>query len=295
MKDIRRAFFVLFIVIFVAALPRVSFAAEKHFLWRVENGASRIYLLGSIHFMKPESYPLDPAITAVFDTCDSLAVEADINNVPGSIIQKLRSTGFYTPPDSIANHVSPETYGYIQTESARLGFPVAAIASQRPWLLGITLSSVVLIRSGYIPDYGLDRYFLNQAAGKKNIFELESLDYQIDLLANLPDREQEAFLLYTIKDLTSLVRQVDVILTAWRTGDAAAIESMLGNSVENDDNIKKVYRKTMTDRNGNMAKKIAGYLNSGKRVFVVVGAGHMVGHDGIIELLKKAGFIVEQL
>lgn len=275
--------------------PCVSSPAQKNFLWRAANGKSTIYLLGSIHFMKPESYPLNPVITDAFNLCDSLAVEADINNVSGHIIQKVRATGFYQPPDSIENHISRETYGYILTESARLGYPLAALKTIRPWLLGVTLSSIVLVRSGYTPDYGLDKYFLNQAAGKKKIIELESLDYQVDLLANLPDAEQEAFLLHTIKELQFLVDKVDDFIVAWKTGDSAAIESMVGNSVGNDNNLKKIYRKIMTDRNRTMANKIAGYLNSGERVFVVVGAGHMVGSDGIVELLKKAGFIVEQL
>ncbi|MHB8109267.1 MAG: TraB/GumN family protein [Syntrophorhabdaceae bacterium] len=295
MRHNRRAFSVYLLLLIVLLFPRISLAAEKHFLWRATSGDLSIYLLGSIHFMKPRIYPLSPVITDAFDKCDALAVEADINSVSGNILQKIRTIGFYQPPDSIVNHISRQTYGYIRTEVSRLGFPLAAINSQKPWLLGITLSSIELIRSGYNPDYGIDRYFLTAAAGKKKIIELESLEYQIDLLANLPDEEQESFLLCTVKDLKSLVEQVDSITAAWQNGDAAALASMLEKSVEDDDNLKKIYKKIMTDRNRNMAEKIVGYLTNGQRVFIVVGAGHMVGNEGILELLNERGFKVEQL
>jgi len=155
------------------------------------------------------------------------------------------------------------------------------------------LSSIELMRAGYNPHFGIDKYFLTRASGKKKVVELESLDYQIDLLAGLPDREQEDFLLFAIKDLRSLVEQVDTIMTAWTTGDSTAMAGILERSVANDNRLKAIYKKIMTDRNRNMTKKIASYLRSGGCVFVVVGAGHLVGQLGIVELLRKEGFTVE--
>ena len=287
----------LFAVIFLVCLvaPEAGRAAEKHFLWRATANTSTVYLLGSVHFMKKDAYPLAKVIEEAFDRCETLAVEADINNVGPGTFQMLRRAGFYEPNDSIGDHVSRQTYAYVTEEAARLGLPAIAFNRQKPWFLGITMSSLEMMRSGYDPNYGIDKYFLTRASGQKKIVELESIEYQISLLADLPDGEQESFLLYTVKDLRSLGGQVDALMTAWGTGDSDRMISILTRSIENDANLKKVYKKIMTDRNRNMAKKISTYLRSGGRVFVVVGAGHMVGDEGIIELLKKEGYRVDQL
>jgi len=290
-----RSLLITVVVLICLLSPQVSRAVERHFLWRATGDASTVYLLGSIHFMKKDAYPLSKVIEEAFDRCDTLAVEADINNVGPGTLQMLRRAGFYEPDDSLANHISRQTYTYVTEESARLGFPAIVLNRQKPWFLGITMSSMELMRSGYDPNYGIDKYFLTRASGQKKIVELESIEYQISLLAGLPDGEQESFLLYAIKDLKSVGEQVDALMAAWGTGDSDRIASILTKSIENDDRLKMVYKKIMTDRNRNMAKKISMYLKSRNRVFVVIGAGHMVGDEGIIELLKREGYRVDQL
>jgi uncharacterized protein len=296
MKTSRSRSFLLTIIFFVCLVaPEAAHAAEKHFLWRATTNSSTVYLLGSVHFMKKDVYPLAGVIEEAFERCETLAVEADITNIAPGTFQALRQAAFYAPGDSIVNHVSGQTYAYIAEEAAGLGLPAGAINRQRPWFLGIMMSSLELMRLGYDPNYGIDKHFLTQATGKKKIVELESLDYQINLLAGLPDGEQESFLLYTVKDLKSLGEQVDALMDAWGTGNSRAIASILTKSIENDDGLKAVYGKIMTDRNRNMARKIATYLRSGGRVFVVVSAGHLVGDNGIIELLRKEGYRIDQL
>ena len=287
------------IVIFLFSLaiftPYAYSGNHKNFLWRVRSETSTVYLLGSIHFMKKEAYPLSAVIENTFDRSGIIAVEADINKVGSGVIEKLRLAGFYQDNDSIVNHISAETYEYIKKEAERLGFPVAFVNKQKPWFLGMTMSSMEIMKASYNPNYGIDKYFLSKAQGRKKIVELESIDYQISLLAGLPDDEQELFLIYAVKDLKSLVRQIDGVVEAWRSGDASAIASIMERSIADDDRLKAIHGKIMTDRNRNMVKKISLFLQSEGDVFVIVGAGHLVGDLGIVELLKKEGYTVEQL
>ncbi len=298
MRKISRRSLFVFVILFLSLIAAPAFTpaeAQKHFLWQARTDTATVYLLGSIHFMKKEAYPLSRVIEDAFDRSDTIAVEADINSIGKRTLERLRLAGIYQEDDSIARHLSPETYAYVTREAARIGFPAASLNRQKPWFLAMTLSSIELMRAGYNPHFGIDKYFLTRASGKKKIVELESLDYQIDLLAGLPDREQEDFLLFAIKDLRSLVEQIDTIITAWTAGDSEAIAGILEKSVADDSRLKAIYKKIMTDRNGNMTKKIASHLRSGGCVFVVVGAGHLVGELGIVELLRKEGFTVEQL
>ncbi len=287
---------ILILLFFTAAMPAPARAeGEKHFLWQVRTPTATVYLLGSVHLMKKEAYPLSPVIEDAFARSDTVAVEANINDIGEETLARLRAGGFYGENDSIANHVSRDTYAYITAEAARLGFPLPALNRQRPWFLAITMSSIELAGTGYDPRYGIDKHFLTRAAGKKRIVELESIDYQIDLLAGLPDGEQESFLLYALQDLNTLIQQADTLMAAWRKGESDRIAEMLERSVGDDETLKVVYRKIMTDRNRNMAGKIVQHLKAPGILFVIVGAGHLVGDAGIVELLRKEGFAVEQL
>lgn len=286
----------LILLLSLAALPFNAPAQDgKSFLWRVRTGTATVYLLGSVHFMKEDAYPLGSVIENAFAVSGTLAVEADINNIGKTTLERLGETGFYHGDDSIARHISPETYAYVKQEAARLGFPIASIDRQRPWLLGMMMSSMELMKAGYNPHYGIDKYFLTRAAGKKKILELESIDYQINLLAGLPDDEQESFLIYAIKDLQTLIAQMDMVMEAWRSGNAGRISSIMERSIAGDERLQAIHKKIMTDRNRNITQKIVSYLGSRETVFVVVGAGHLVGDKGIVELLRKQGYTVEQL
>jgi len=269
--------------------------AEKTFLWKVQSKTTTVYILGSIHFMKKEMYPLNKKIEDAFDKSHILAVEANVNDVSKIDIQKLLETAFYTGNDTLENHVSKETYEFVKREFEGLGFPLLVINKQKPWILALTLTSLELAKSGYDPEYGIDMHFLSEASGRKEIKELESIDYQINLLSGFSDRDQEAFLLYTLKDLNSLDTEVDQLIRTWKTGDAKSMESLLIKSFHEDQKLTSVYEKLLYERNRNMVSKIEGFLNTTGTHFVIVGAGHLVGDKGIIEMLRNKGYLVEQI
>jgi hypothetical protein len=141
----------------------------------------------------------------------------------------------------------------------------------------------------------VDYHFLARAQGKKRILELESLDDQLNLLSGFSDKEQERFLLYTLKTLSSMDSQVGSMVRAWASGDAQAMESILSEASQLDASLAPIVGKLFDERNMRMTSKIEGYLNSNGSYFVIVGAGHLVGKRGIVELLKNKGYGVEQL
>jgi hypothetical protein len=252
-------------------------------------------MLGSVHLLKKDVYPLSETIESAFEKSDTLAVEADINDISRLDIQKLMSSVFYSGDDTLEKHVSRDTFDAVKGQAERLGLPVEFVYNQKPWFLGLMLESLELMKSGYDPEYGIDKYFLSKATGKKKILELESLDYQIDLLSGLDDTEQELFLLYTLKDLKILVQEVDKLIEAWKSGAAESMESTITRSFTEDRRFYPIYEKLIYKRNRNMTLKIEGFLRTSGTYFVVVGAAHLLGDRGIIQLLKEKGFTVEQL
>lgn len=288
-------FSVLILVSLVASSQDVFSQSQKSYLWRVQSKTNTVYVLGSIHFLKKEFYPLNQKIENAFDQSDFLAVEANVNDITKIDIQKLVDSALYLDLETLEKHVSTETYELIKKESGRLGLPLEMINRQKPWFLALVLESLELLKLGFDPNYGIDKYFLSKAEGKKKILELESLDYQISLLSNLSDKDQELFLLYTLRDLNILEQELGRLTQAWISGDTKSMESILTRGISEDKGLSSIFEKLIYERNKKMVSKIEDFLRTKEIYFVIVGAGHLVGDRGIIEILKGKGYIVEQL
>jgi len=298
MKETRRLLFVFSVLILVCLLASDQLAfsqSQRSFLWRVQSKTNTVYVLGSIHFFKKEAYPLHRKIESAFNQSEVLVVEANVNDIAKLDIEKLVESAMYLGPETLERHVSAETYELIKKETGRLGIPLELINRQKPWFLALVLESLELLKLGFDPNYGIDKYFLSRATGKKKIVELESLDYQIDLLSKFSDQEQELFLLYTVKDLRVLRQELDRLTQAWISGDAKGMESIMTRGFAEDRRMSYVYEKLILERNRSMASKIEEFLRNKEIYFAVVGAAHLVGNQGVIEILKGRGYLVEQL
>ncbi len=269
---------------------------KKSFLWKAKSGNGTVYLFGSVHMAKPEFYPLPSRIEESFDRSGVLAVEADPAKENDPDLQKrMLLAALYANGDTLRRHLSKETYELAAAEMKETGIPIEQFERVKPWFLALTIEIFELQRLGYNPQYGIDRYFAGKARGNKKIVELESFDFQLRLLNGFTDREQELFLLYTIQDLKTVGKDLDRLMRSWRTGDAATMESLVTQTVNESPELLPVFEKLFYRRNREMTDKIAGFLKSGDTYFVVVGAAHLVGKRGIIELLKSKGYAVEQM
>jgi uncharacterized protein YbaP (TraB family) len=288
--------FSLLLIFLFAVFARDSLSqSQKSFLWKVQSKTNTVYVLGSIHYLKKEMYPLDEKIEKAFDQSNILGVEANVDGLSKMDVQKLVESAFYSGDDTLEKHLSPEAYELVKKQLTEMGASLEAAQRYRPWFLALSLASVEIVKLGFDANSGIDLYFLSKAAEKKKIVELESLEYQMNLFSTLSEKDQELFLLYTLKDIKVLEQELDKLIRAWTAGDEKGIELIMTRSVKEDKKLIPIYEKLVTERNGKMASKIEEYLKEKETFFVVVGAGHLVGNQGIIELLKRKGFVLEQL
>jgi uncharacterized protein YbaP (TraB family) len=278
----------------LAAANPAGAAGAPNFLWQVQAKGKTVFLLGSIHVLKKDIYPLSKTIEDAFAKSDVLAVEANVNALSGIDAERIMLSAVYTDENNLVQHVSPATLALVKKEAAGLGLPPVVVVQQKPWFLGMTLQSLALLQAGYDPEYGIDKHFLTKATGKKKILELEGIDEQIDLLAGLNDQEQELFLLYTINDLKQAVKEADQVVEAWRAGAVKRLETIIDQNALPDQRFKPIYEKLVIKRNKKMAALIENYLKSNDTCFVVLGAAHLIGKEGIVQLLKDKGYQVEQ-
>ena len=115
------------------------------------------------------------------------------------------------------------------------------------------------------------------------------------MLDGLSAGDQERFLLYTMEDLDSLSGELDRLLVSWQRGDAAAVEAVLNESTAGRPDLAGMLRSFIDERNERMLRKMVGYLEGDGRYFVVVGAGHLVGENGLIARLGQKGYEVRQM
>jgi uncharacterized protein YbaP (TraB family) len=268
---------------------------EKSFLWKVDGDSNSCYLLGSIHALKKDVYPLKNVIEKAFAESELLAVEADLSSPKlGEALRLTMEKGQYTGEDTLEKNLTSETFELAKNKMQEMGMDIKGFNRFKPWFLAMTISSMELFKLGFNPNYGIDKYFMDKATGTKEIVELEGVEFQLDIFDSLSNDENDKFLQYTILEANQLKQEVENIINAWSTGDVKKLEMVFKENIKRYPEFKDFFKKINEDRNVKMVDKILSYLKSGKRYFVVIGAAHMVGNRGIVQLLREKGIKVTQ-
>ncbi len=287
-------FFFLFVAANGQAPPNEAGGSSKSCLWVVETTSNRLFLLGSLHVLKSEAYPLADVINQAYTASQRLIFETDLKAMVEPAIQaKMLALGVYPEDQNLFQHISEGTRKHLEAKLADLGLPVARFMRFKPWLLAVTLTTLELQRLGFNPLYGIDVYFFTKAAAdEKEIGYLETVEYQLDLLGNMDTGDQRAFLDQTLKDLEISAQLAGDMMKFWQTGDTDKLYTLLFQSFEDYPNIKD---RLLTRRNHDWLLKIEKMLAEPKKTLVIVGAGHLIGPEGLIVLLRQKGYAVKQL
>jgi uncharacterized protein len=281
-----------------ATRPAAADSAPKHFLWKVTGAKGVVYLLGTIHAAKADLYPLPSIIEDSFEKADTLIEEIDISEPAEAARaqQRLIEDGSYSNGDTITNHLSEVTRSHLAAYLKKGDLPEPVVAHMRPWLVSMLVEQLELQRMGLDPSYGLDQHFLEEARqSHKQIDALEDVGSQVKLLSSLSEEFQDRLLLSSLVDMEKSQDVLDILTRAWQSGDDAAMQELITSSVRDYPQLKPLMTKLLDDRNTAMTAKIERFLETPNSYFVAVGAGHLVGEQGILSQLRRKNFTVEQL
>jgi uncharacterized protein len=260
-------------------------------VWKVTapNGGT-LYVGGSVHALRSSDYPLPAAYNRAFDASTNLAFEVDAKALKGSS-ERLAKAGRYPKGDSLKNHVDPRTYDYVRRLFALMNVPEAKFASMKPWLLVLGLQSLGM--RDMSTDLGVDQYLLRRAdATHKPVVGLETVQEHAAVYAGLSDRQGEALLLLTFIPRTPGTDEKHRTLQSWRNGDVDDLARMMKDSFNE---FPSFGGRLLDERNRAWIPKIEKFARSGKTYFVVVGAGHLGGPNGVLAMLRSRGYRLEQL
>lgn len=276
-----------------AAEQSVQSRVAKHCLWKVDGGRSTVYLLGSVHLMSKENYPLPSPIEAAFSNSQIAVFEADMDEMRSPETQtKMMSRAQLPAGESLRKLLSASTYAAFTNYVAKSGLPPTAFDTYKP-LIGLSVLEMgELQKLGFEPQFGLDEHFAALAHKQgKEIASLETVDFQIDLVTGLANEDSESIVKAELKEIENVKRDFAQIIAGWETGDAQSLEKLLLEAMKES---PALYKRLLTERNQRWAPKIEEWARGNKSTIIIVGAGHLVGEGGVVQLLSRKGFKVRQ-
>jgi uncharacterized protein YbaP (TraB family) len=260
----------------------------------VRGPSNSVYLVGSVHVLPRSAYPLPAIYDRAFTDSEQVIFEVDPDVLDSAEAgRELERAGLYPRGDSLEKHVSPQTWQVLLAffESAKIDEEKAK--RMKAWMLADLLESAALEAAGFEFDLGIDNHYARRARRSgKPIGALEQLRDQSALMTSISDREAEERLLATLLHADEIVRQIDRLCRRWRKGDAGHVAKLLE---QQDENNLDYHRAMFRDRNRRWLPKIEAFTRKKDDYLVVVGAGHLVGPDGIVALLRARGVLVEPL
>lgn len=278
------------LLVLAFCLAPVSAQASSGCIWKITGPTGgTLYLGGSIHALRSTDYPLPGGYNRAFESSNRLALEVE----PGALRTSgnaLVRAGKYPSGDSLKNHVDPRTYDYLKRVFGLMKVSEDKFSRYRPWFLVLMLESPGT--RGLSDDLGVDEFITKRArANGKQIVGLESGPEHYAVFSGLNDRQSEALLLVQFIPVAN-TGSSDQLMSAWRRGDVEALARMTHAAYAD---FPAFGDRLLGARNRRWVPKMEGYLKSGQTYFVVVGAAHLGGSDGLIALMRARGCKVEQL
>jgi uncharacterized protein YbaP (TraB family) len=263
-------------------------------VWVVEKDGHLIYIGGTIHLLREEDYPLPRVFEEAYRNASKLVFELPPGSEgDGEVVLRMRQMGSFAEGDSLGDHVGADTLKKVHDWADANAFPRAAIDKMRPWFVALTIAAVEYQKLGADANRGVDQYFEKKAAQDGKPGEgLESVEFQLSIFSRLGDKLQEELLIQTFAETETMQNDFLQLTTAWRTGNAAKLQELLFRDA---DKYPELMEDFLLKRNKSWVKPILAYLDKGETVFVLVGAGHLGGKGGVLDLLKEKGCTVKQM
>jgi len=263
-------------------------------LWMAEGASNTVYLLGSVHLLRKEDHPLPSVIDAAYDDAETLFMELDMDDLdPIATQATINRLGMLDEDQSLRDVMGEDLYDDALLAADALDIPLDMLAQTEPWFAAITVEQLALTRIGFNPMYGIEMHMMAKAIQDgKTIQGFESVEEQLEFLDGLSLEAQRDLLMQTLAESANIRDIMDRLIAAWRLGDIAYMEENLLADIAN---YPELYESIVADRNRNWANTIDKLLGDDEDYLVIVGALHLIGEDGVPQLLESRGYTVNQL
>lgn len=279
------------IIVFITIVFSTTVYAESS-VWELDTDKGSFYLAGSCHVLRASDYPLPEEFEAAYDASDQVVFESDIEALMSAGIQLLLiNKGMYTGGDTLEKKLSKNAYESLVKFCGDRSMSIDPFQKFKPWIVTMTLLALELEKNGITSAEGLDIYFYNKAKRDgKQTGGLEDVYRHVELVASLEEELEESIIESFIREAEELQVTMGELISAWRTGDEAGIDEYLSETMCKE--YPGLYKRLIVDRNRDWIPALETLMESGKDTLVIVGVGHLVGENSIVNLLKAKGYKV---
>jgi uncharacterized protein YbaP (TraB family) len=291
----------LLIFILVLVLPGISQSQmvgngyNNSLIYKIQSDTNTVYILGSIHVLAEEYYPLTRSFSYAYYNSQKVIFEIDPEILFSPDTAKKNEKYYMLPKgQTLKSILARSTYQLLKKKLQPLGLDMAQVNKLKPWVVYLNMSGKFDSSIEFRPDLGIENYFYQRAkdAGKPT-GGLETVHDQIAVFDSLPMKVQEAMLKETLTMTDSKKREQAFLhmVKSWHQGNLEGLEEL----VETMKTYPLFYKKLLVERNNNWVPQIEKFLTEDKNILVIVGAAHLAGEDGLLTLLKRKGYELERV
>lgn len=264
-----------------------------HALWEVHGKHNTVYLLGSIHVLRPSDYPLAPAVLNAYGNARSIFMEVNLQEIDSQQMQmELLASARLPEGKNLPDIMGKQRYARAGALARELGIDISIFDAFAPWFVAEAISQLQLQKLGFQPTSGVEMFFLEHARSDgKSVAGLETVHDQIALFTALSLDAQADYLISSLEEAHDLPKEVDDMVHAWQRGDTVWFADQMKSEFGRD---PLLYQSLLVARNRKWVPKIEALLNDDKNYLVIVGTAHLVGQGSVIELLGKDGIVATQ-
>ena len=277
------------------AAPVAGEGGRGPLLWRVAGDQGDLYLLGSVHLLTREDYPLPAATDRAYAESEEVVFELSPTAMrSGEIGAKMLRAGSLPAGETLKDHVSADTWAAVERYVEGGGpLPLSAIERMQPWFLALTLSVMEMQRLGMDPSLGVEQHFMRamDKDGKPGL-GLETVEQQLGLFSGMSKAEQEQQLAQALEQMPDMRADLDRMRRLWREGDGDGLDRLLREEMAE---FPALFERLIVQRNRDWIAPLEAQLADPGDELVVVGAAHLVGPDGVVAMLRARGHTVERL
>ena len=276
-----------------------SGTASTPAIWKISDEDNSIYLLGSFHALKAEDYPLSESVMNAYADAERMAFEVAPHELQSPDLAARMQQAALLPAGQNLQAFLPEASWrrlsvWSQTNPS---FPIASLNRLEPWFVAILVVNTQAKAQGFESELGVDRHFMAAAQpAAKPAIGLEKASQQIDLFDGMPLQAQQQLLQEALEaNVADNSRDLEKLRRLWKSGDVNGLQRETVARMRRE--YPDLYQSINVDRNHAWLPQVQAMLDdeASEDTMVVVGALHLLGDDGLVQLLRKKGYRVERL
>ena len=280
----------IFLFFLLAAMTQAGTDRSHGLLWEVSKADTEsVYLFGTIHSEDPAVLQLTEPVQQAFESSQIVVLEMllDMEAMLYSSTAMLMMDGRL-----LSELIGEPLFRQVATAIRTRGIQEPVLERMKPWAAAVTLSMPVQ-ETGQVLDAALYQDALQQ---NKAVYGLETVQEQLNIFESLSEADQVALLKDAVENFPEIDAMHAELLAAYKQRDLGGLMALNETSMKTGDQrlAEEFQQNLIVDRNHRMVERMREYLQQGS-AFVAVGALHLPGEEGLLNLLEQQGYTVRRV